>query len=89
MKPPTRIETIRARARAHEEDLEALRWLRPQQLADRWGLAVTTIYSIPRDELPYKQMGKGKKFPRRRYHPDAVAAYEAAGLPSLAQSVGV
>lgn len=76
--PPT-LETIRARAKEHEREMEAVRWLTPQQLGTRWGVSVGTVYAIPRDELPYMTPGRGRKFARRRYHPDAIAAYEASG----------
>lgn len=82
---PSRMATIRARAREHQESIESRRWFTPQQLAAMWNLAASTIRDIPRAELPYKEFGNGAK-KRRRYHPDAVAAFEASGrLPGRAE----
>lgn len=74
-----RIATIRGRARAHQEELESVRWFTAARLKSRWDLSLTTIYEIPREQLPYKEFGTGKKLKRRRYHPDDVAAFEASG----------
>lgn len=76
---PTRIQTIRERALAHQEELESQRWWTPKKLAERWSVSVSTIYGIPANELSFKTFGRGKRFPRRRYSPAAVAQYEAAG----------
>ena len=54
-----------------------VRFLRPADLAERWQLSLTTVMSIPRDELPFMAIGTGRLKRRRRYHPDDVAAYEA------------
>lgn len=76
---PSRLTTIRERAIEHEREIESARWFTPQRLADRWSVSASTVYEIPRDQLPYKEFGAGKKLKRRRYHPDDVAAFEAAG----------
>jgi hypothetical protein len=74
----TTLETLRADARAHNERFEARAWLTVAQLAARWNVSKTTVRAIPRDVLPYKTFGRGEQLHRRRYHPDDVAAYEAA-----------
>ncbi len=71
-----RIERIRARAAAHHEEIESVAWPTAAQLAARWGVGVSTVYEIPRERLPYKAFGTGRR-PRRRYRPDGVAAFEA------------
>lgn len=76
---PTRLASIRSRARQHQEELESLRWFTPQRLAARWDVSATTVMDIPRDQLPYKTFGSGEKLKRRRYHPDDVAAFESTG----------
>jgi hypothetical protein len=87
---PPRLATIRERAAEHQEELESQRWWKPKQLADRWGIAVTTVYDIPASELPFKTFGKGKKFPRRRYSPAAVEKFEASGnIPGNVQKASV
>lgn len=83
---PSRLTTIRARAREHQQELESQRWYTPQQLAARWAVAESTIREIPATELPYREFGKGKVRKRRRYSPDAVAAYEAAGKVTVQES---
>lgn len=72
-----RIARIRARRQQHEEELLSVHWLTPAVLADRWGISETTVREIPAAQLPYKEFGAGEKLKRRRYPPDAVAAYEA------------
>lgn len=72
------IEEARARARAHEEEMLSRKWFTPRQLAARWGFkSVTSIYSIPVEQLRYKTFGTGKR-PPRRYRDDWVFAYEEA-----------
>ncbi len=74
----TDLATIRARAAEHQDALDlAVRYLTPQHLAARWLCSVSTVKAIPRDELPYKEIGRGRLLKRRRFHPDDVAAYEA------------
>lgn len=72
------LAAIRARADAHESDLDmGTTMLTPAQLAERWACHVSTIRDIPRDELPYLELGSGRTRHYRRYHPRDVAAYEA------------
>lgn len=79
---PSRLSTIRSRAREHQQELESLRWFTPERLAARWDVSETTVREIPREQLPYKEFGAGTKLKRRRYHPDDVAAFEATGRVS-------
>lgn len=74
------MTTIRARARAHQEDLDVLRWLSTATVARRFGVSETTVRAIPADELPYKTFGQGLKFRRRRYRLADVEAYEAVDV---------
>lgn len=75
---PRSLAEIRARARAHEEEIESLRWFTPEQLKQRWGFrSVSTIYAIPVAQLRYKPFGIGPR-PRRRYRQDWVEAFENA-----------
>jgi hypothetical protein len=71
-----RMARIRARATAHDEAIESVKWPTAAQLAARWNVSLTTVYEIPRERLPYKEFGGGQK-PRRRYRPTDVAAFEA------------
>jgi hypothetical protein len=70
------LTEIRARAAAHDEDLESVRWPTATELAARWSVSVSTVYAIPREHLPFKAFGRGPR-PRRRYRPADVAAFEA------------
>jgi hypothetical protein len=70
------LDEIRARAAAHDEEIESVRWPTAAQLAAKWNVSVAMIYAIPRDRLPYKAFGTGPR-PRRRYRPADVAAFEA------------
>lgn len=73
------LAVLRARAEAHETDLDVGSvFLTPQQLAERWHCSASTVKTIPRDELPFLEIGTGRKYRRRRYRPQDVAAYEAA-----------
>ena len=77
----TDLAELRARARRHEEEILSLHWFTSADLAARWQVSRSTVLAIPRDELPYKAFGAGKKLQRRRYREDAVLAYEMeAGL---------
>ena len=70
------IAEIRARARAHAEEIESGQWHTPATLAHRWSVSETTVREIPAAQLPYKEFGAGEKLKRRRYRPVDVAAYE-------------
>jgi hypothetical protein len=72
------LATIRQRAREHQEEIDlALVYLTCQQLAKRWQIHASTVRAIPRDLLPYKEIGNGRHLRHRRYHPKDVEAYEA------------
>ena len=75
------LAELRARARRHEEEILSLHWFTSADLAARWQVSRSTVLAIPRDELPYKAFGAGKKLHRRRYREDWVTAYETdAGM---------
>lgn len=74
------LHAIRAKAREHQEDLEAPQWLSTADLARRFGISESTVRSIPADELPWKQFGRGLKHQRRRYRLSDVEAYEAVDV---------
>jgi hypothetical protein len=63
----------------HEAQLRAGAWFTARQLAERWQVTVSTVYGLPRTDLPYVQLGTGQRRLHRRYSPEAVAAFEAAG----------
>jgi len=72
------LSMLRARAAVHEADLDQdLVYWKPQELADRWQCSPSTVKAIPRDELPFREIGRGRKLRRRRYHPADVERYEA------------
>jgi hypothetical protein len=72
------LAAIRARAAEHETDLDRdVRYLTAAQLAERWSCHASTVRDIPRDELPYLEIGGGRAKHHRRYRPSDVAAYEA------------
>lgn len=74
--------TLADRAREHQRDLDAkTRYLSVTDLAARWGVAGSTVREIPKEDLPYMPVGKGKKAVHRRYHPDDVDAYERKYRP--------
>lgn len=70
---PNTLDQIRAEARAHAKQLEAVRFVQVRDLAERWGMDVTTVRAIPRAHLPYLEYGKSN---RRRYDPRDVEEYE-------------
>lgn len=72
--------TIRARARAHQEELDEPRWMTLAEVAARFRLSESTVRGIPADELPFKEFGQGHKLKRRRYRLADVEAYEAADV---------
>ena len=72
------LDEIRARAAAHAEEIDALSWYKPSDLAKRWGVAVSTVHKIPIEELRYKNFGHGEQLKTRRYRSDWVEAYENA-----------
>jgi hypothetical protein len=70
------IDQIRAEARAHGRQLEAVNWMTVQELAGRWGVSQGTVRAIPREQLKYLTLGKSTV---RRYHPDDVSSFETNG----------
>ncbi len=73
----TSLQPYRERARAHQADIElSVVYLTVNDLAKRWNLSASTVRDIPREQLAYKEFGRGAKLKRRRYHPDDVIAYE-------------
>lgn len=71
------LADIRAKARAHQEELDQPRWLSIAAVAARFGISETTVRTIPVDDLPFKEFGQGHKLKRRRYRVVDVEAYEA------------
>lgn len=73
------LTAIRDKARAHQHALDvAMRYWTVSLLAKRWDVSASTVRGIPRDELPYMEMGQGRHLKRRRYAPADVLAYETA-----------
>lgn len=71
------LQEIRARARQHQAEIDlSIVYLEVSDLARRFGCAPSTVRDIPRDRLPYMELGRGRKLKRRRYHPADVIAYE-------------
>lgn len=67
------IETLRARAREHAKQLDAVLWAKSSDLVARWGIEAEEIQKIPRTELPYLEFGASNA---RRYDPRDVEQYE-------------
>ena len=72
------LETIRAAAQQHEDELDRdRRFLTVAQLAARWGIGKTNVRAIPFADLPYRNLGRGLVRESRRYDPTDVDAYES------------
>lgn len=71
---PTDKQALREAARQHARQIEAVQWLGVQDLAGRWGVGVGTVRKIPRDVLPYLELGDSHI---RRYDPRDVESYES------------
>lgn len=67
------LDELRAAAREHARQLEAVRWATVKDLAERWKVSTTTVRKIPRSELPYLTLGASAV---RRYDPSDVECYE-------------
>lgn len=67
------IAELRAGAREHAKQIEAVIWLKTSDLVARWGVDAPSILAIPRPDLPYIEFGASKQ---RRYSPDDVTGYE-------------
>ena len=72
-----RLARIRDRQAEHNAAMESAQWFTSAQLAARWNVGQTTVLMIPKETLPYRTFGLGKR-PRRRYAPAAVLAFEAS-----------
>lgn len=75
------IEQLRAMAREHGRQIEAVHWISVQDLAKRWSVSVVTVRGISRDKLPYLALGKTRV---RRYDPRDVEAFEEREKKGLA-----
>lgn len=73
--PTTERTRIRAQAKEHAKQIDAVRWAGVPELSDRWGVGAKIIRAIPREKLPYLTLGKSDV---RRYDPSDVEAYEQA-----------
>lgn len=71
-----RLAEIRARAKAHEEEIDSAKWYTVSDLAARWQLSETTVRAIPLSELRFKEFGSGAEKKRRRYKGEWVDMYE-------------
>lgn len=67
------LSELRAAAREHAKQLEAVRFLTVQDLAARYGVDEDTVRAVPRDRLPYLPFGKSGM---RRYDPRDVERFE-------------
>lgn len=68
------LTALRAQAKEHAKQIEAVLWLSAAELAVRWGVSDTMVRRIARTELPYLTLGGSTT---RRYHPDDVERYES------------
>lgn len=68
------IEQLRADAREHAKQIEAVQYLGVKDLAARWGVSPGTVRKISRASLPYIEFGDSGW---RRYDPRDVELYEA------------
>lgn len=75
------IDEIRAHARDHAKQLEAVRYLTVQDLAARWGVDDDTVRAVPAKALPYLSFGRSRM---RRYDPRDVERFEQAEKESAA-----
>lgn len=75
MPDPAELDAIRAAARAHARQIDAVRFATVQQLAERWVISEDAVRAIPREQLPYLQFGRSRM---RRYDPRDVERYEEA-----------
>lgn len=85
--PTPRPSTLRAniallhdRAETHQAELDAAAFFCVRDLAKRWGVSANSVRAIPRDELPYLNLGRGLHRELRRYPPAGVYQYEARRL---------
>jgi hypothetical protein len=64
---------MRAEAREHARQIEAVTWLSVHELAQRWRVSPNTVRKIPRSALPYLMLGETRV---RRFDPRDVEAFE-------------
>jgi hypothetical protein len=83
------LSDLRADAARRNATLDPRAYYTVRQLAERWQLSATYVRTIPRDELPYLEFGRGLKLHRRRYPHAAVEAYEVRRLGVVVGVVGV
>jgi hypothetical protein len=76
MNTPRTVAEIRAEAAQHARQIEAVKFLTVQELADRWRVDDETVRKIDRTELPFLEFGKSRM---RRYDPREVERYEQQG----------
>lgn len=76
-----RLAEIRARAQRHQDEIDRdTKFFSVADLAARWACSKGTVRAIAKTTLPYTNLGNGLQRELRRYHPDAVAAFESARL---------
>jgi hypothetical protein len=68
------LAELRALAAEHGRQIEAVTWLRVNDLAVRWAVSPNTVRAVPREQLPYLLFGRSRQ---RRYDPRDVEAFEA------------
>jgi len=67
------LAELRAQARDHARQIDALRYASVQDLAARWDVDDELVREIPRAQLPYLALGRSGM---RRYDPRDVETYE-------------
>lgn len=67
------LDQLRASAREHAKQLDAVSWVSVNDLAARWGVSPGTVRKIPRALLPYLTLGESQV---RRYDPRDIESYE-------------
>lgn len=68
------LAELRALAKEHARQIEAVLWLGVNDLVVRWGVAAGTVRKIDRTALPYLTLGSSGI---RRYDPRDVESYES------------
>ena len=73
---PTKFDSVEA----HQQDIEVRAfYLTVREVAERWRVSENTVRDIPFDELPYFQVGRGKRKIHRRYRPSDLEEFERRG----------
>ena len=73
---PTKFDSVEAH---HQEIVMRSTFLTVAEVAERWRVSETTVRDIPYDELPYFQVGRGKRKIHRRYRPSDLEEFERRG----------